>query len=250
MWFQALISLILAGFFGWILPEPFNLLSVIAGLWLFFWTLYHDAGESHAAPTELPWGRHPYYQQSHVQRAKPAYVEFKRVERLATASPHEPLGSKESLKMNILYKENANGHKICMRCGTYVFAGFVLPRVEQRERSETDAYFFCFGCRNAIADNDQLVKIAKERMTNELEGKFDLHLDERDVMILDAVMHHFQMGSFKELDLKQYAQRFFCLESDVLNVERKIHLFAEALRSSHPKIVEPTSDEVANWMGM
>lgn len=253
MWFQALICIILAAFFGWILPEPFNVLSVIAGVLLFFWTLYWDAGESYTESNDVTWGQHPYYQ-SKPPTDKP-YTEIKRlvkpiiksVEREATISLHEPLGSKESKEMNILYKETRSGHRLCMRCGTQNFAGFILPRAET---NGTDAYFFCFSCKNTVNDNEQLVKDARKRMDDELKGNFDLHLDERHIMILDAIMHHFQMKDFKELDVKQYCERFFIIESDIVDLERKIHIFAEALRSSHPKVVnnEPTDDEVVNWM--
>lgn len=227
MWFQAIIYLILGCFFGWLLPEPFNYLSAVAGVFAFFCCI---TGE------DDPVERHPYYQPTKAPTEKP-YTEFKRVERIA----------KEEL-VNILYHETKSGLKECMRCGAYVMVGFILPR---REAACTDTYFFCFSCKKQIVDTDLLVKIARERMKDALEGKFDLHLDERDVMILDTILHHFDLTKFKELDVKQYADRFFVIESDVVETKRKISLFAEALRSSHQKPATETVDEENTyWMGL
>ena|ERR1051326_598026 len=257
--FVGIIWFILGGIGAIFLPEPFNYFAAATGLCAFFYEMWKEEPTESPPPVIKQW--------SYIPPAKepPPYIEHRRhyasekhllsrrmhyERRVANELEIEPLGSGEENK--VIKPEQQGQHKKCMRCGTWSSNGLSLAR-------GSDDFWFCFGCDRAVFDKEQLIRVARSKLAAEpQDGLFEIDLQERHAFLLDAIVDHFVYDNKTvgaDLELSKYCPGYFVIGSDILDLKRKIHIWAEALRSA--RRVEDTSkpksesvEDVHDWMGM
>lgn len=266
MWFNAICWLILGIFGAWVLPEPFNFMSGTIGIFFCCYVLVTYMPEEPLPPMAPPldltksweerfyksWGAPSCPITPNAKRLlhKQSDKAVDEIGRPARESEFEPLGSLEKQIMAITFKTQGD-HRQCMRCAAWVIGGLKLER-------GADTFFFCFGCDTSVTDKELLIRMARNKyaaMTKDDET-FDINMHERLALLLDAIVAHFDVTKLNELELEKYCASYMIVGTDLLDLKRKVHVWAEALRSSRPKVAasaEEASDEKRYseaWYGM